>query len=274
LVAFAAGGLAGCTGRAASNPPGGSQPTDGRGGTGVRVLQMNLCNSGRADCYAGGRAIGTAAAVIHEHRPGVVSLNEVCRDDVRVLEQAMSAASPATRTASAFASAKDPQTRAPVRCLNGQEYGDAVLVAVPSQGVASRSHSGVYPVQDPRDMEKRVWVCLDLPARLLACTTHTSSTDASVALSQCRYLLGSALPSLSGGDALGPIVLGADLNLSAGGSPGPDSCLPSGYRRTDDGGRQDVVVSPAVSIRARAVIDMQGTTDHPGLLVDIAVPHD
>jgi hypothetical protein len=274
VVVFAVGWLAGCIGRAASDPTGGSRPTDGRGGAGVRVLQMNLCNSGRAGCYAGGRAVGRAAEVIHEHRPGVVGLNEVCRDDVRVLEQAMSAASPTTRIASAFASAKDPQTRAPVRCLNGQEYGDAVLVAVPPQGVASRSHSGVYPVQDPRDLEERVWVCLDLPARFSACTTHTSSTDASVALSQCRYLLGSDLPSLSRGDALGPILLGADLNLPAGGSPGPDSCLPSGYRRTDDGGRQDVVVSPAVSIEARAVIDMQGTTDHPGLLVDVVVPHD
>ena len=274
LVAFAVGWLAGCTGRAASDPIGGSQPTDGRGGATVRVLQMNLCNSGRADCYTGGRAVGRAAAVIHEHRPQVVSLNEVCRDDVRVLEQAMSATSLATQVVSAFASAKDPQTGAPVRCRGGQEYGDAVLVAVPPQDVASRSYSGVYPAQDPRDTEDRVWVCLDLPARFSACTTHTSSTDASVALSQCRYLLSSALPTLNRGDALGPIVLGADLNLSAGGSPGPDSCLPSGYQRADDGGRQDVVVGPAVSIRARAVIDMQGTTDHPGLLVDVVVPHD
>jgi len=274
LVAFAVGWLAGCTGRAASDPSGRSQPTFGRDGATVRVLQMNLCDSGRAECYTGGRAVGMAAAVIHEHRPEMVSLNEVCRNDVRVLEQAMSAVSPATRVASAFASAKDPQTRAPVRCRNGQEYGDAVLVALPRQDVASRSHSGVYPVQDPRDLEERVWVCLHLPARFTACTTHTSSTDATAALSQCRYLLTSALPTLSRRDALGPIVLGADLNLSAGGSPGPDSCLPTGYQRTDDAGRQDVVVSPGVAIRARAVIDMQGTTDHPGLLVDVVVPRD
>jgi hypothetical protein len=32
-----------------------------------------------------------------------------------------------------------------------------------------------------------------------------------------------------------------------------------------------VVVSPGLSLRSRSVIDMQGTTDHPGLLVDVAL---
>ncbi|WP_083707512.1 hypothetical protein [Intrasporangium flavum] len=271
-MALAAGWLAGCSGRAASDPTDASPSASGRGDT-VRVLQLNLCNSGIADCYTGGRAVTRAVEVVREHRPGMVSLNEVCRDDVRVLEQAMTAASPAATVASAFAPARDRGSGAPVRCLNGQEFGDAVLVGLAAPGVAARSTSGDYPVQDPGDTEKRVWVCLDLPERFSACTTHTSSTDAAVALAQCRYLLSSVLatPQAATTDGVQPVVLGADLNLAAGGSPGPDACLPGGYRRTDDGGRQDVVVSPGLAITSHTVIDMQGTTDHPGLLADVAL---
>jgi hypothetical protein len=268
-----AGCLAACdAGRAASDPTDMSRPTIGRLDTTVRVLQMNLCNSGRADCYSGGRAVSRAVALIHEHQPDMVSLNEVCRDDLPVLEQAMSATVPVTAVASAFTSAKDRQTHAPVRCQNGQEFGDGVLVMVSPPVVGSRSYSGVYPVQDPHDSEERVWVCIDLATRFSACTTHTTSVDATIALNQCQYLLSSAVPGISRHNGARPIVLGADLNLAARGSPSPQSCLPSGYQRTDDGGLQSVVVSPGIGVRTHSVIDMQGTTDHPGLLVDLVLP--
>jgi hypothetical protein len=248
-----------------------SRPTIGRLDTAVRLLQMNLCNSGRADCYSGGRAVSMAVALIHEHRPEMVSLNEVCRDDIRVLKQAMSATFPAAAVASAFTSAKERQTQAPVRCQNGQEFGDSVLVAISPPAVGSRSYSGVYPVQDPHDPEERVWVCIDLATRFSACTTHTTSANTTIALNQCRYLLNTVVPMISRRNGVGRIILGADLNLVAHGSPSPQSCLPSGYQRTDDDGRQNVVVSPGIGIRAHSVIDMHGTTDHPGLLVDVGL---
>ncbi len=245
-----------------------------QGDTAVRVLQMNLCNSGRADCYSGGRAISMAVALIHENRPEMVSLNEVCRDDLPVLKQAMSTTFPATAVASAFAPVKDRQTQTPVRCQNGQEYGDGVLVVDSPPAVASRSDSGDYPVQDPRDPEERVWVCIDLATRFSACTTHTTSANTTTALNQCRCLLTSVVPRISRRNSDGPVILGADLNLPAYGSPSPQSCLPSGYQRSDDGGRQDVVVSPGIEMSSHSVIDMQGTTDHPGLLVDVVLsPH-
>ena len=58
----------------------------GRDGPGdrVRVLQMNLCNSGLAGCYTG-RAVATAVEVIRAQTTDVVTLNEVCRADVAVL---------------------------------------------------------------------------------------------------------------------------------------------------------------------------------------------
>ena len=248
-----------------------SRPSIGRVDNTVPELQMNLCNSGRADCYSGGRAVSMAVVLIHEHRPEMVSLNEVCRDDVRVLKEAMSATFPAHAVASAFTSAKDRQTQAPVRCQNGQEFGDGVLVVVSPTAVDSRSYSGVYPVQDPNDSEERVWVCIDLAAPFSACTTHTTSVNTRIALEQCRYLLNSVIPGISRRDGVSAIILGADLNLAARGSPSPQSCLPSGYQRTDDDGLQSVVVSPGIEMRSHSVIDMRGTTDHPGLLVDVVL---
>ncbi len=271
-VVFSVGCIAGCdAGRAASDPTSMSQPAIGRVDNTVRVLQMNLCNSGRADCYSGGRAVSMAVALIHEHRPGMVSLNEVCREDVGVLKEAMSATLPAAAVASAFTPAKDRQTQAPVRCQDGQEFGDGVLVVVSPPAVGSHSYNSVYPVQDPNDSEERIWVCVDLATRFSACTTHTSSANTTIALNQCRYLLNSVVPQLSRRNGVGPIILGADLNLAARGSPSPQSCLPSGYQRTDDHGLQDVVVSPGIGIRSHSVIDMQGATDHPGLLVDVVL---
>ena len=272
-MVLSVGCLAGCdAGRAASERSSMSRPSTTPVETRVRVLQLNLCNSGRAACYAGGRAVSMAVALVHQHRPDMVTLNEVCRDDVRVLKQAMSATSSAVTIASAFTAAKERSTQAPVRCQNGQEFGDGVVVVLPSPAAGSRSHSGVYPMQDPDDPEQRVWVCIDLATRFAACTTHTTSASTTTALEQCRYLLHSVVPRVSRRDGGAPVILGADLNLTARGSPSPQSCLPSGYQRTDDDARQHVVVSPGIGLRSRSVIDMQGTTDHPGLLVDVALP--
>jgi hypothetical protein len=274
-LAFSMISCSGCAAdRAASNPTSVRRPTIGTGETTVRVLQMNLCNSGRAGCYSGGRAVSTAATLIEQHEPAMVSLNEVCLDDVRVLEQTMSTTFPDAVIASAFKSAQDTRGHAPVRCLNGQQFGDAVLAVVPRRARGFRTYSGVYPDQDLGDKEERVWVCIDLVTQFSACATHTSSTDTTTALAQCRYILNSALPMVSSRDNDHRIILGADLNLRAGGSPSPGSCLPRGYRRADDGALQDVVVSPGIEVRSHVAIDMGGTTDHPGLLVDVVLSRD
>src|SRR5687768_11855024 len=49
------------------------------------LLQMNLCLSGRAGCYAEvayPAGVEDAVALIREARPDAVTLNEVCRSDV------------------------------------------------------------------------------------------------------------------------------------------------------------------------------------------------
>jgi len=237
----------------------------------VRVLQMNLCNSGRAGCYSGGRAISVAAAVIGRHQPDMVSLNEVCREDVHVLKLAMSATFHGRAVASAFKPAEDRSTKAPVRCQDGQQFGDGVLAVAQHAAGRFRTFSGVYPIQDPNDVEERVWVCVDLAPQFFACTAHTASTNTTIALAQCRYLLGSVVQWVRHHDSGDRVIVAGDFNVAAGGAPNPQACLPRGYERADDGALQDVVASPSIAVRSRSVIDMLGTTDHPGLLVELVL---
>jgi endonuclease/exonuclease/phosphatase family metal-dependent hydrolase len=247
----------------------GRGPTGATGAT-MRVLQLNLCDSGIAPCYTG-RSVEAAAAVIRTNRPDIVTLNEVCGADVSGLRRAMADSHPNTVIASAFRAAVDRATNRPFRCRNGQQYGIGVLAVIRSSaGSAYRTFGGVYPSQDVTDPEERVWLCIHSARDFYACSTHAASTSRLIALAQCRYFLATAVPIMRGEEGADPVILGADLNLQPGHSPDAQSCLPAGYQRADDGSRQDIVTSPGVALGSRAVIDMHGTTDHPGLLVGIS----
>ncbi len=239
-------------------------------GSSLRELQFNLCDSGIATCYTG-RSVRTAATVIRSERPDVVTLNEVCRKDVATLARALSAARGNRPVAAAFKAARDRATDGPYRCVNGQTYGIGVLALLTPADTRYRTYSGVYPRQDLADPEERVWVCIDLPTGLLTCTTHTAAASRTVALAQCRYFLNTALPKLRREVGDLPVTLGADLNLQADGTPSPQSCLPHGYQRADDGLLQDVIASRNIAVRSHTVIDMHGATDHPALLVELTV---
>jgi len=264
------GWLAGCTsGHRAGSVPRTDIRLSGFPGPSLRVLQLNLCDSGIASCYTG-RSVGVAAAVIRDEQPDIVTLNEICSDDVAQLKRAMSDAHPDTPIDSAFKAAPDRRTGGPFRCRNGQEYGIGVLAASPGSVVEDRTYGGRYPIQDVTDPEERVWLCVHAEGEFYACTTHTASTSTAVALDQCRYFVRTAAPAMrrdGGGD---PVILGADLNLSSGHSPGLQPCLPSGYQQANDGARQYIVTSPEAAVRARVLIDMHRSTDHPGLLVELA----
>lgn len=239
--------------------------------TPVRVLQMNLCDSGLAGCYTG-RSAREAAAVIRAVTPDLVTVNEVCRDDLTTLQQALANGASAGAVAAvvfAFQPALDRRTGGAFRCRNGQPYGIGLIVRRPPGSPAVRSTSGVYPTQDSGDPEERVWLCLD-DTRLVACTTHLASTSVTVARAQCSYLLGTAIPAARARNAATPVVLGGDLNLRAGSSD-LRTCLPATDRRADDGGVQEVVATPEFTVASRRSIGMQATTDHPGLLVTLTL---
>jgi endonuclease/exonuclease/phosphatase (EEP) superfamily protein YafD len=248
-----------------------TRPVSGTARSSVRMLQLNLCDSGIAGCYTG-RSVREASELIHAERPDIVTLNEVCRDDVSVLGRALADTGQAGGVAVAFEAAVDRRTAEAFRCRNGQPYGIGIVARVrPSDPRFDRT-SAVYPIQDTSDPEERVWLCLHAATGFYACTTHLANTSATVALVQCRYLLDTAIPAERTRGRLDPMVLGGDLNLRSGGSPDARSCLPHGYVHADDGALQHVVASTGVTVRSSRVISMHGATDHPALLVDLSIP--
>ncbi|MFI5837395.1 endonuclease/exonuclease/phosphatase family protein [Micromonospora sp. NPDC051300] len=250
--------------------PAGSSPAGGTGPGTLRVLQMNLCNSGRAGCWTG-RAVPRAAGVIAAEVPDVVTLNEVCRDDVDTLRRALAAVHPGSRIDAAFQAAGDRPSGAATRCVNGQPYGIGLLARLDAGGDRPEVHRGTYPAQDLADPEERVWLCLHAVAVLHACTTHLANTDGAVALAQCGQLVGAVVPAVRRAAGYAPTVLGGDLNLRAGGVPDVRSCVPPDYRRIDDGARQQIIATSDVTICCRRALDMAGSTDHPALLATLTV---
>lgn len=238
--------------------------------TQVRVLQLNLCNSGIAACYSAGRSIEEAAAVIRAESPDLVTLNEICEDDLRPLERALARAVPGGKAVSAFQAARDRNTGDGYRCANGQQYGVGIVSrwrTVPG----SAPDGGIYPAQDEDDPEERAWLCLDVVASpaVSVCTTHLAYTKREVATGQCRYLFDTVIDGMRARDAAPPVVVGADLNLFGDG-PELRTCIPSGSALADDGEVQHVVATSEFVVDASRTIELPVDTEHPGLLVTLA----
>lgn len=269
LVAFLAGCASAVSGSDAGPAPP-SAPASAAGGRAppVRVLQLNLCSSGIADCYTG-RATAEAAAVVRAERPDLVTLNEVCQRDVTTLERALADVVPDGAVASAFQAARDARTGEAYSCRNGSRYGIGVVSRWPS--VPGSTAGGIHPVQDANDPEQRAWLCLDVAATpaLAVCTTHLAYTLREVASAQCRYLFGTVVAQLRARAGAAPLVLGADLNLGSGDSPELRSCLPAWSVLGNDGGQQHVVATPEFTVARVRTVELRHT-DHPGLLVTLA----
>ncbi|MEV1287364.1 endonuclease/exonuclease/phosphatase family protein [Micromonospora sp. NPDC049679] len=231
---------------------------------------MNLCNSGLAGCYTG-QAVTEAAEVIRAESPDLVALNEVCQDDVYALKRTLADVYPDATVVSAFAAAGDRPTGGASRCRNGQPYGIGLLAHLPTPYRGHTVYSGIYPTQDIADPEERAWLCVYAITDFNACTTHLAATSPIVALAQCDYLLGTAIPETHMRARYQPTVLSGDLNLRHGGSPDVRSCVPSGYLRTDDGALQHIVATSDFTVRSRRSISMAGTTDHQSLLVTLTI---
>jgi endonuclease/exonuclease/phosphatase family metal-dependent hydrolase len=209
--------------------------------------------------------------MIRTDAPDVVTLNEVCQGDVTALERTLTQAHRSGFVASAFQAAADRRTGGPFRCRNGQPYGIGLLVRLPVPDRGYATYRGIYPVQDTGDPEERAWLCVHATAGFYACTTHLASTSPAVALRQCRYLLGTAIPMVYAQGGYLPTVIGGDFNLRHGGTPDVRSCAPSRYLRADDGGVQHILATPDFALDSTRAVDMGGATDHPGLLVALTI---
>ncbi|MEU1681642.1 endonuclease/exonuclease/phosphatase family protein [Micromonospora zamorensis] len=236
----------------------------------LRMLQLNLCNSGRAGCYTG-RSVAVASDVIRAEAPDLVTLNEICDDDVPALRRVFETVHPGRSVVAAFQAAGDRPSGADTRCRNGQPYGIGLLAHVRTPDTPRVVYSGIHPTQDLADPEERAWLCVDVDGGLLACTTHLANTGYRVALAQCGHLLDTILPTIRRGTGSGPAVLGGDLNLRADADPDVRSCAPPGHSRVDDGARQHIVATTGITLCCRRSVTMHGATDHPGLLATVVI---
>ena len=226
------------------------------------VLQLNLCNSGMAGCFTQGRAVTRAADLVRQEQPDVVTLEEVCRRDVAVLERVMRSLGREGTVVSTFRAAGDRPSRGPTLCTDGDEFGIGLVARVPEPYRGHRVESGVYDRQDPTDPEIRVWTCLVAPGQLRACVTHLAAIGGGVPLAQCRQLM-----AVAARDRDLPLVVGGDFNLVPRGRADIRSCVPPGTTRVDDTGVQNVLAGPDFAVTGRSLLDVRGTTDHVGLLV-------
>ncbi|MGH8899538.1 MAG: endonuclease/exonuclease/phosphatase family protein [Egibacteraceae bacterium] len=226
-----------------------------------KVLQLNLCNSGFADCYKGGQAIGEGIEKIKAEGPDVVSLNEVCRDDVSRMGRETGYSvyfSPARK--------RTGDSTPPYQCKNGQEYGIGFMARQDRGAPVTqpRYRSYANQDQDPGTSEIRVMACGEY-ASFAVCVTHLATTG-SVASKQCDELMSDAV------DYAGrkPTVVAGDLNLKYGGSPDVQSCVRSGFFRKGDGSMQHVMAStPHFGFVSSHNLPMR-YTDHPGFVVSLS----
>ena len=236
------------------------------------VLQLNLCNSGVASCYQGGQSIPEGAAVIQSNAPDVVTLNEICENDVPQLATTLANVYSGSTVVWAFKAAVDRRTGGPYKCKNGQSYGIGILAHIPGTYAGHTTYSGVYASQDTSSNEERVWLCVAATGSYYACTTHLASTSGTVALNQCKYLMNTAIPSVrAAGGGYRPTVMGGDLNLKYGWIPDAQSCVPSGYYRKGDGDVQHIMATTDLVFSSSKKISMT-KTDHPGWFVALTAP--
>jgi hypothetical protein len=234
----------------------------------VREIQVNLCDSGQAGCYRQGRSPGEAAGLITRYRPDVVTLNEVCADDVvgpsAVLPTTMADLAREHGGATVFAMftpAVDRLTGLPYRCVNGDLYGIGVVGRGPAP-VGPPAHL-VYPDQLGTSDEERAAVCADVGGRYDLCTTHLESDDGTVAARQCHDLMDRYVPDFRASTGNRPTLVGGDLNLSV-------PCAPAGWVHAGDGGVQHVLAD-GFRLASVHTVAMR-FTDHPALIVDLIAP--
>jgi hypothetical protein len=235
----------------------------------VRVLQMNLCNSGEAGCYTGGQAVDEATTLLRgPAKPDLVTLNEVCGRDVKVrLGGALAQLWPSDDIVYLFAPALNAAGTA-YRCRNGDVFGNAIVARVPAGQVAVLdTRYGVYTAQ-ATDIEQRTFGCVHLTPRLGACVTHLESLSPDVAATQCATLMTGVVPALRREwGATTSVLTGGDLNLA----DAVGSCTPAGFGAVGDGLVQHVFGSEGVRFQRVDRYPMH-QTDHDALLVTLALP--
>lgn len=223
-------------------------------GSPYTLMQMNLCLSGVAGCYAKVHypaGVREAIARIRATHPDAVTFNEACGGDVALI---------ARRTGYHARFSRVIYAGKPLPCIRPRGrglFGDAVLTRAAIESAASRP----FPSQD--GPERREWLCVRT-APVDVCTTHLASHEPDEAAAnppQCAELR-AVLARRAAGRA---VIFGGDVNRLP-------SCAPPGFwTRTDASARQDPGSQQAygtAALRSPSVwIDPARHTDHDVLLV-------
>lgn len=258
--------------KATSNPYGAS----GRGRTGSTSstsfveLQLNLCNSGLATaCYADGKSIPEGGELIYKTGPNVVTINEICADDVAKLQLYLGEAWPTHYTYSVFMPAIDKPSNGPYKCKNQKPFGSVVMGRVAaSSGIDA--YGGRYTSQFSGN-EQRTFACAAAKGDHFACTTHLASGDGAepTALAQCKALMFDAVPYLKAqSSSTAKTVVGGDFNLEYD-TDDPENaqkCVPSGWTRKGDSDVQHVIFTNDLKFDSSKKYGLKNT-DHDGWLV-------
>jgi len=188
-------------------------------GRAYTVLQMNLCLSGRSDCYertSYPSVVDEAAAQVLAQGASAVTLNEICRAD---------AAEIAARTGYRLRFATVRYRSAPLRCVDPGGRGVFGL-AILTEDVITSSRDRAFTIQV--DHEERRWLCVTTVRDVTVCTAHLSTRDSTgqrVANdAECWELRG----VLARRQQAGATVFGGDVNRQ-------ESCAPATMWTSRDG---------------------------------------
>jgi hypothetical protein len=232
--------------RAAVPPPAGSTYT---------LMQMNLCLSGMAGCYAKAAypaVVEEAVARIRQARPDAVTLNEICRSDVvRIARQ----------TGYHLRFSRVIYGGELLRCVRpgGRGlFGDAVLTVA---GIESADGQDFEGQAGP---ERRRWLCVTTRGDVDVCTAHLNTRSAIEVAgndAQCAEL--EAL--LARRAAARTVIFGGDVNRRR-------SCAPDGvWTRADSSADQAAGIQHVYGSRALRSPSVEvmpaAHTDHDVLLV-------
>ncbi|HEX5407043.1 MAG TPA: hypothetical protein VFX16_32610 [Pseudonocardiaceae bacterium] len=238
-----------------------------------RELQLNICNSGQAGCFAQDRSPGEAAALISRYQPVVVTLNEICTRDILdphgAISLAMAKVAAQDGDTTVFAMFTPALSRAsgdkPYHCVNGDLYGIGIVGRGLSVSDPTRFR---YRKQKTDTDELRAAVCATVDTYDI-CTTHLESDSAAVALGQCHELLdpGSDVSRFRAGTGGRPTVVAGDLNLGRAAL----RCVPRGWSSQGDRGVQHVLWTDDFRLVSARTVALR-YTDHPALLVELAYP--
>jgi hypothetical protein len=219
------------------------------------LMQMNLCLSGLAGCYAKAAypaVVEEASGRIRQADPDVVTVNEACRRDVAGI---------ARRTGYHLRFSRVIYRGEPLRCVRpgGRGlFGDAVLTKAPIDGADGHDFA------TQAGIERRRWLCASTRADVDVCTAHLNTrTSVEVAGNdaQCAELA----TLLARRAAARAVIFGGDVNRHG-------SCAPDGFwTRTDASahqapGLQHVYGSGALRSPSAEVVPFTHS-DHDVLLV-------